>query len=161
MYSTDYATHYSIDEIVRTAQEIRPYLMKLLEAPNAQRVDQQLAQLLSQSSDPLGMASAIAPQPTATQQAITQQIVDVLSQQESTREWLRLALEERYPAETILRTLWTYHPLSSREHSIESPRYRCPVASCHQEWHRRSPEASIPKCPIHHLQMVRDSKAHD
>jgi hypothetical protein len=42
---------------------------------------------------------------------------------------------------------------------VESPRYRCPVASCHQLWYRHDLEEPIPQCPIHYLPLVRDSKA--
>ncbi|HEY9877896.1 MAG TPA: hypothetical protein V6D29_05535 [Leptolyngbyaceae cyanobacterium] len=135
---------YSADEIVKTAQEIRPYLPQLLDAPSAQQVDSQLAQLLVRSQD--------AP--------ATQQIVELLTQREPTREWMRLSLEEHYPVETIFKTLRTYHPLSGSDNSIESPRYICTVASCHQSWYRRDQSVGIPRCPIHDVQMVRDSKAH-
>lgn len=136
---------YSTDEIVKTAQEIRPYLPRLLDAPSAQQVEEQLSALLGQVS---------------ASPAAAQQIVAVLGQQELTREWLRLSLEEHYGAEAILKSIRTYQPLDGSTSPIESPRYICPVASCHQEWYRRSPSATTPRCPIHDVQFVRDSKAH-
>jgi hypothetical protein len=135
---------YSADEIVKTAQEIRPYLSQLLDVPTAQQVEGQLNHLLSPSAEP----------------PATQQILSVLSQHEATREWLRLSLEERIGAATIMKSLRTYEPLNGSHSPIESPHYVCPVASCHQEWYRRSPTAEIPRCPIHDLQFVRDSKGH-
>jgi hypothetical protein len=51
-----------------------------------------------------------------------------------------------------------YQPLSDSLSQVESPRYRCPVASCHQTWYRSVASAEIPHCPIHNLQLVRDSK---
>lgn len=53
-----------------------------------------------------------------------------------------------------------YTPLVGSESRVESPRYRCPVASCHQIWYRHSSEEDIPHCPIHDVVMVRDSKVH-
>lgn len=53
-----------------------------------------------------------------------------------------------------------YTPLAGSESRIESPRYRCPVASCHQTWYRHSSDEAIPHCPIHDVVMVRDSKVH-
>ncbi|HEY9738601.1 MAG TPA: hypothetical protein V6D06_20050 [Trichocoleus sp.] len=136
---------YSTDEIVKAAQEIQPYLPRLLDAPSAQQIGSQLSRLLGQVS-----ANSTA----------AQQIVEVLGQQEPTREWLRLSLEEHYAPEAILKTIRTYQPLEGSTSPIESPRYICPVASCHQEWYRRSPSAETPRCPIHDVQFVRDSKAH-
>jgi hypothetical protein len=51
-----------------------------------------------------------------------------------------------------------YPPLTGSASRVESPRYRCPVASCHQIWYRHGLEETIPHCPIHDLQLVRDSK---
>lgn len=51
-----------------------------------------------------------------------------------------------------------YPPLVGSTSRVESPRYRCPVASCHQIWHRHDLGETTPHCPIHDLQMVRDSK---
>jgi hypothetical protein len=53
-----------------------------------------------------------------------------------------------------------YKPLSDSVSQVESPRYRCPVANCHQTWYRSEASAEIPRCPIHDLQLVRDSKVH-
>ncbi|QQE63904.1 hypothetical protein GFS31_05750 [Leptolyngbya sp. BL0902] len=53
-----------------------------------------------------------------------------------------------------------YSPLVGSESRVESPRYRCPVASCHQTWYRHSNDEAIPHCPIHDVVMVRDSKVH-
>ncbi|MFH7244947.1 MAG: hypothetical protein ACHWZW_19095 [Spirulina sp.] len=54
----------------------------------------------------------------------------------------------------------SYTPLSGSESRVESPRYRCPVASCHQNWYRHDSDEPIPHCPIHDVVMVRDSKVH-
>lgn len=54
----------------------------------------------------------------------------------------------------------SYMPLAGSESRIESPRYRCPVASCHQTWYRHRSDEEIPHCPIHDVVMVRDSKVH-
>ncbi|MBD2425117.1 hypothetical protein [Phormidium sp. FACHB-1136] len=54
----------------------------------------------------------------------------------------------------------SYTPLAGSESRVESPRYRCPVASCHQTWYRHIVDEAIPHCPIHDVVMVRDSKVH-
>lgn len=53
-----------------------------------------------------------------------------------------------------------YNPLSGSKSRVESPRYRCPVANCHQVWYRPEATQQIPHCPIHDVQLVRDSKVH-
>ncbi|HIK44551.1 MAG TPA: hypothetical protein IGR64_06635 [Leptolyngbyaceae cyanobacterium M65_K2018_010] len=51
-----------------------------------------------------------------------------------------------------------YSPLVGSTSQVESPRYRCPVVSCHQSWYRHSADETIPHCPIHDLVLIRDSK---
>jgi hypothetical protein len=53
-----------------------------------------------------------------------------------------------------------YSPLTGSDSRVESPRYRCPVVSCHQIWYRHGAEEAIPHCPIHDVVLVRDSKVH-
>ena len=133
------------DKLLTAARQIRPYIPELLDAAIAQRVGQQLESLLTTA---------------VSQQDVDQQIVTLLTEHETTREWLRLYIEENYPADAILKVIRTYFPLPGALHAVESPRYLCPVASCHQEWYRRDREQAIPNCPIHDVQFVRDSKAH-
>lgn len=54
----------------------------------------------------------------------------------------------------------SYSPLVGSQARVESPRYRCPVANCHQSWYRHEAEEAIPHCPIHDVVLVRDSKVH-
>ncbi|MGF1570353.1 MAG: hypothetical protein ACFCVD_20155 [Nodosilinea sp.] len=54
----------------------------------------------------------------------------------------------------------SYLPLTGSVARVESPRYRCPVASCHQVWYRHDTSEAIPPCPIHDVLFVRDSKVH-
>ena len=133
------------DKLLSAARKIRPYIPELLDASLAQSVDKQLEALLS---------AAIS------EQSVDQQIQKLLAEHETTREWLRLYVEENYPADGILKVIRTYYPLPDTLHAVESPRYLCPVASCHQEWYRRDRDQAIPNCPIHDVQFVRDSKGH-
>ena len=87
-----------------------------------------------------------------------EKLLGLLQQAEMTREWLRLYLEEQRPADTILPMLRTYYPLTAKSSKIESPKYVCPVASCHRDWYRQAVDQAIPHCPIHDVVMVRDSK---
>lgn len=130
-------------DILQAAQAIRPYLTELLERPDANAMSDRLESALSDTAN------------ATTQQA---EIRRVLSVAEPTREWLRLYLEEQKPAAEILRIIRTYQPLPGKAGVVESPRYRCPVASCHQTWYRRDASAVVPNCPIHGIQMVRESK---
>lgn len=133
----------SSPDVLQAAQAIRPYLAELLERPDADAISHRLELALSATAN------------STTQQA---EIRRVLSVAEPTREWLRLYLEEQKPAAEILSLIRTYHPLPGKAGTVESPRYRCPVASCHQTWYRREASAAVPNCPIHGIQMVRESK---
>ena len=134
----------SSPDVLQAAKAIRPYLADLLELPDANTMSDRLELALNAVTD------------TATQQA---EISRVLSLAEPTREWLRLYLEEQKPAAEILAIIRTYHPLPGKAGVVTSPRYRCPVASCNQTWYRREVGAEVPNCPIHGIQMVRESKA--
>lgn len=133
----------SSPDVLQAAQAIRPYLAELLELPDADAMRQRLELALSATAN------------STTQQA---EIRRVLSLAEPTREWLRLYLEEQKPAAEILSLIRTYQPLPGKAGTVESPRYVCPVASCHQTWYRRDAAAEVPNCPIHGIQMVRESK---
>ena len=125
------------------ASAIRPYLAQLLDAPIAQAVDRQLQTLLDLEVD--------------AQEAF----VELLNQHKETREWLRLYLKQAVPAAQILPQMRKYYPLSASLNEIESPRYVCPVASCHQAWFRQDIDEPVPHCPIHGLPLVRESKVKD
>lgn len=133
---------YSPDEICRAARAIQPYLSELLDAPSAQQLERQLEGLLSQSSLEQGSPSEIS---------------RLLLTHKATQDWIKLYLEEQYPAEDILKALRIYYPLSGLKNPVESPRYVCPVEKCHQDWYRHDRKDTIPKCPIHGLQLVIDS----
>ena len=134
--------NYSSDQISDAAKAIRPYISDLLDPPRAQQLEQQMDRLLPD----LPLAQGNHPQ-----------FLKILSDYEAIREWIRLYLEEQYPAEEILKTLRVYYPLPGLKHSVESPRYICPVENCHQDWYRHSREETIPQCPIHDLQLVINS----
>lgn len=133
---------YSPDEICKAAIAIQPYVVELLDAPKAQRLERQLEGLLSES---------------LLQQGSHAQLSHLLSENESTRDWIRLYLEERYPAEDILKALRVYYPLPGIENSVESPRYVCPVEKCNQDWYRKNRDDEIPVCPVHDLKLMIDS----
>ena len=136
---------FPTDKLLAAAREIRPDIPELLDALLAKKVDEQLESLLSKS---------------ASEQDVDKKILQLLSDYEATREWIRLYVEENYAADAILKEMRTYYPLPGTVHSVESPRYLCPVASCHQRWYRIDREQAIPNCPIHDTQFVRDSKGH-
>ena len=133
------------DKLLAAAREIRPYIPELLDPLLAQTLGKQLEGLLAMA---------------VLEQGVDKQILKLLAEHKATQEWIRLYVEENYPAEAILKVIRTYSPLPGTMHAVESPRYLCPVASCHQEWYRRDLEQAIPNCPIHDVQLVRDSKGH-
>lgn len=133
----------SPNDILQAARDIRPYLRDLLPQPDADIADKRLELILYTSGD---------------DQARSQDVLALLSTVDTTQEWLRLYLDEQRPATEILAIIRTYHPLPGKAGAITSPRYCCPVASCHQTWYRRDAEATIPDCPIHGVKLVRESK---
>ncbi|WP_299409385.1 hypothetical protein [Acaryochloris sp. IP29b_bin.148] len=134
--------NYSADEIYRAARAIQPYLADLVNAPSAQRLERKLEGLLSES---------------ALKQGSDRELSQLLSEHESTQDWIRLYLEESYPAEDILKALRIYYPLPGIERSVESPRYVCPVEKCNQDWYRQNRDAEIPVCPVHGIKLIIDS----
>lgn len=128
--------------MLEVAQAIRPHLSDLLTAPAAQAMEQRLDLILNVVADP---------------EAQSEEIRQLLATAQPTQEWFTL-YTQGHPAETILSTIRTYQPLPGKSDAIASPRYRCPVANCHQVWYRRDVNEAIPNCPIHDVQMVRDSK---
>lgn len=133
---------YSPDEICKAAKAIQPYIVELLDAPSAQRLERQLEGLLLESS---------------LKQGSHTQLFSLLDESEPTRDWVRLYLEEQCPAEDILKALRVYYPLPGVKNSVESPRYVCPVEKCHQDWYRKNREDEIPVCPVHDLKLMIDS----
>ncbi|ABW33426.1 hypothetical protein [Acaryochloris marina] len=101
---------YSPDEICKAAKAIQPYISELLDAPSAQRLERQLEGLMTDYS---------------IQQGSHIQLSSLLAENESTRDWLRLYLEEGHPAEDILKALRIYYPLSGIKNPVESPRIGC------------------------------------
>jgi hypothetical protein len=130
-------------DVLQAAREIRPYLPELLTSADLERVVHRLEQAIAAAQDQPDQSDTIR---------------GLLSETELTREWMRLYLEEGKPAAEILTIIRTYKPLPGKAGAIASPRYRCPVASCHQTWYRRAANADIPDCPIHGVKMVRESK---
>jgi hypothetical protein len=133
---------YPTADLCRAAQAIQPYLKDLLELRHAQNLEQQLNHLVTNAENP----------------QVGAQILAVLQQEEILWQWTHLYLDEHHEADQILPLIRTYHPLSQGDTSIESPRYGCPVASCHREWYRRNLAETVPTCPIHNLTLVRTSK---
>jgi len=136
----------SSPDIFQAAQAIRPYLPELLTPADADAMAHRLELALRATTD------------SSTQQA---EILSVLSAADLTREWLRLYQEEQKPTADILNIIRTYHPLPGKAGVVASPRYCCPVASCHQTWYRREASVEVPDCPIHGIKMVRESKVQE
>lgn len=128
--------------MLEAAQAIRPYLSDLLTAPDAKIMGQRLDLILNANID---------------SEVQSEEIRSLFATTQTTQEWFSLYAEGR-PVEKIVSIIRTYQPLPGKSDAIASPRYRCPVANCHQVWYRRDVDEPIPNCPIHDVQMVRDSK---
>ncbi len=129
-------------DIEQAARDIAPYLPELLPLPEAQALQARLQTLLSLESAHDRRAA----------------LQETLSAPEIVQTWVNLYQTGTHPVDTLISRIRTYHPLAGRSEAIASPRYRCPVASCHRTWYRRHVEEIIPDCPIHGIPMVRDSK---
>lgn len=133
----------SAADMLRAADEIRPYLTELLPPQEAQGLSHRLD-------------LALESYPSSVEQSA--EVGNILASYETTQAWLNLYLEGKRPTDSLVQLVRTYQPLPGRSEAIASPRYRCPVASCQQVWYRRAVSSDIPNCPIHGVQMVRDSK---
>ncbi|ASC71316.1 hypothetical protein XM38_022680 [Halomicronema hongdechloris C2206] len=135
---------YSLEQLLKAVQALRPYLPQLLEAPTAQALDTQLVALAQ----------------AATNTGNGRELWAAIASHDPLRVWVIFYLEHGYDPEASLEAVRTYQPLPSSSHAVTSPRYRCPVANCHHAWYRRSQTEAIPQCPIHGVALVRDSKVH-
>ncbi len=133
---------YTNEDVLEAARTIRPLLADLLEdEQQAQALDAQLARLLEQ---------ARAGEPVANR------ILDLLSKETATREWLRRFLK----GEGQL-TGKGFEPLPGPAAPVPAPKFVCPQGD--YVWHRHSVGQPVPRCPTHNLPLVpaRDAATGD
>lgn len=135
---------YSAEDIFEAAHAIRPDLPELLATEVAVDLDQQLEKLLA--NDP-------------SEPYVDTQIMDLLTQHDTTRNWLKLYLEKQYPPADILKMVKGYNPALGNPQPMPGQRYVCPEETCQQVWYRRSIEQDIPYCPDHpNALLIRSSE---
>ena len=120
---------YPPEEIFEAASSIRPYLAQLLNPEEAQRMDEQLSELLAQ----------VQQEPTN----VSQQILKLLSSQEATREWSKKFLKDKLPPEIEK----SYQP-PLRPHPFPVSgliKYICPYGD--YVWYQTQVGEPIPNCP--------------
>ena len=130
---------YSPEEILEAARSIQPYLAQLLNPEEAPKIDKQLAELLAQ-----------VPQESTS---VSQQIIKLLSSQETTREWVKKFLEDKL----IPGIEKAYQPTLSPYPSPISGlvKYACPYGD--YVWYQRQVGEPIPICPTHEVTLEKVS----
>ena len=122
---------YPPEEIVEAARSIRPYLAKLLNSEEAQIIDHQLSELLAQAQQ--------------YKKNVSQQILKLLSSQETTREWIKKFLKDKLPPEIEKAFQPTLSPNPSPISGLV--KYACPKGD--YVWYQRQTGEPIPNCPTH------------
>ena len=115
---------FQSENIVEGACSIRPHLPELL-GPEAQKVDQEIAQLIAQSK---------------LDQPVHQQLLELLKSYPSTRDWMAEFL-------SLKQTTRGFEPLPGRSQPTSAQKYVCPQGD--YIWYRRSVGTAIPTCPTH------------
>ncbi|MDZ8259935.1 hypothetical protein [Nostoc sp. ChiQUE01b] len=114
--------------ILEAARSIRPYLSELLEDVKAKEIDQQIANLLAQAS---------------TGQSVDNLILELLSSQDATREWLSKFLQDKQQPEHER----TFSPLPGHTSIVNAAKFVCP--QCDYIWYRPRVGIEPPLCPKH------------
>ena len=131
---------YSPEQILEAARSIRPYLAQLLNSEEAPKMDEQLAELLTQ-----------VPQESTS---VSQQIIKLLSSQETTREWVKKFLEDKLipEIEKAYQPALNPQPFSPISGLVK---YACPHGDC--DWYQRQVGEPIPTCPTHKVTLEKVS----
>jgi hypothetical protein len=124
---------YPTEDILEGARSIRPYLAKLLEA-DSEVVDHELSDLLAKAQ---------------VGQKIDNQILDLLSRQESTRVWIVQYLALKRPPEQEVERLYSGLPGESVPPPV--PKYACPRGD--YVWYRPAVGVEVRDCPTHHIRL--------
>ncbi len=123
---------YRIEDILAAANAIRENLPKLL-GEQAQIADRELSDLLAKAK---------------AGEDVEIEILDLLSEYESTRTWMQQALKDK---RSVYRSERGFSPLPGDSFEIPSglKRYKCPETNCTYTWTQRKAREKIPKCRLH------------
>lgn len=117
-------------DILEAARSIRPYLSELVGEPDATTLDQQLADLLTQ---------------TDTDLPIDNRILELLAAQDATRDWLAGFLQDKQQPDALR----TWKPLLNSQSLVSAPKFVCPEGD--YVWHRPRVGVEPPLCPTHQI----------
>jgi hypothetical protein len=121
---------YESADILDAARSIRPYLSQLLPAAEAEVIDQQLADLLAQAN---------------SGQPIDNLILELLAEQDSTREWLSGFLQDKQQPEHLK----SWSPLPGQGSMVNAAKFVCPQGD--YTWYRPRVGIEPPVCPTHNV----------
>jgi len=127
---------YEPADILEAARSIRPYLPDLVGEPTADHLDQQLADLLTQ---------------TDTQPPIDNRILEILAAQDITRDWLAGFLQDKQQPDALR----SWSPLPGDPSMVSAPKFVCPQGD--YVWHRLRVGIESPRCPTHDVPLERVS----
>jgi len=127
--------------VIDGAEELLNHLGDLLDSSDLDEFSSQLATMVAAGRSADGDRTALADAETA--------IVQLVSTHESTRQWLQNYIDMHFPA--ALR-IYSPPPPGEGEPAI-IPSFRCPIPKCAFTWHRDQLGVSVPKCPIHHIDL--------
>ncbi|MGK7876930.1 MAG: hypothetical protein AB4426_27665 [Xenococcaceae cyanobacterium] len=126
---------YPSENILEGARSIRPYLPKLLNSPEAEAIDHQLAELLMQAQQ--------------GQSNIDNKLLEVLTSTEPTREFTVKFLNLS-PVERIT----YYYPIPGDPTPISGlVKYACTFGD--YVWYQRQKGQPIPNCPTHNVPLEK------
>jgi hypothetical protein len=123
---------YESADILDAARSIRPYLSQLLPAAQAEAIDQQLADLLAQAN---------------TRQSVDNLILELLAEQDSTREWLSEFLQDKQQPEHLR----NWSPLPGQGSIVNAAKFVCPQGD--YTWYRPRVGIEPPPCPTHNVSL--------
>lgn len=121
---------YKPDHILEAARTIRPCLSQLVGAETAATLDAQLADLLAQAQ---------------AGQSIDNRILELLADEDPTREWLSDFLQDQQQPEHLR----NFSPLPGHPSIVSAAKFICPQGD--YTWYRPRVGIEPPPCPTHHL----------
>lgn len=121
---------YEPADVLEAARSIRPYLSALVGAEVAAVTDSQLAALLASAN---------------LDQAVANRILELLAEQDATREWLADFLQAQQEPERLR----TWSPLPGQGSIVNAAKFVCPQGD--YTWYRSRIGVEPPICPTHNL----------
>jgi hypothetical protein len=122
------------EDILETARTIGPYLPDLVGA-EAETVQVALATYLAKAQ---------------SGEAVDIDILELLAQRDTTREWARQFLQDKVPPPVTR----SYDPLAGSVSFVDANTFVCPVNGCDYVWYRPKVGMTSPNCPIHNIALV-------